>query len=79
MLEVYLRDKKRTRELEAQLEGYHTAIENIKKRIEFIRTHAGKNMCIYIYTHTRTHTHTHCDIYIPQQIQASTSLKLLNY
>ena len=41
MLEVYLKDKKRTKELEAQLEAYHTAIENTKKRIEFIRTHAG--------------------------------------
>ncbi|GAN00739.1 cytosolic regulator pianissimo [Mucor ambiguus] len=43
MLEVYLRDKKRTKELEAQLEAYHTAIENTKKRIEYIRTHAANS------------------------------------
>lgn len=74
MLEVYLRDKKRTKELEAQLEAYHTAIENTKKRIEFIRTHAGKTRR---QVHTRRKKNTHS--FIPQQIQASISLKWPNY
>lgn len=42
MLEVYIKDKKRTKELETQLEGYTTTIDEITKRIEQIRTTAGK-------------------------------------
>ncbi|RCI05307.1 hypothetical protein CU098_010819 [Rhizopus stolonifer] len=38
MLEVYLRDKKRTKDLESQLEGYNTAIDATTKQIEHIRT-----------------------------------------
>ncbi|KAI7903798.1 Rapamycin-insensitive companion of mTOR, N-term-domain-containing protein [Cokeromyces recurvatus] len=37
MLEVYLKDKKKTKELETQLEGYSLAIDEITKRIEHIR------------------------------------------
>jgi prefoldin subunit 5 len=43
MLEVYIKDKKRTKELEAQLEGYNRAIDQTTKRIEQIRTTAGKH------------------------------------
>lgn len=42
MLEVYFKDKKRFKELEAQLETYNTSIDNTTKRIEHIRTNAGK-------------------------------------
>jgi rapamycin-insensitive companion of mTOR len=41
MLEVYFKDKKRTKDLEAQLEAYHSSIDNTTKRIEHIRTNAG--------------------------------------
>lgn len=41
MLEVYLKDKKRTKDLEAQLDTYNTTINDIAKRIEYIRTNAG--------------------------------------
>ncbi|KAI9485740.1 MAG: Rapamycin-insensitive companion of mTOR, N-term-domain-containing protein [Benjaminiella poitrasii] len=37
MLEVYLKDKKKTKELESQLEGYNAAIHDITKQIEHIR------------------------------------------
>lgn len=42
MLEVYFKDKKRTKDLESQLEGYNAAIDTTKKKIEHIRTVAGK-------------------------------------
>jgi hypothetical protein len=42
MLEVYLKDKKRTKDLEQQLDGYNRAIDAITKRIEYLRTNAGK-------------------------------------
>lgn len=41
MLEVYFKDKKRTKDLELQLEAYNTSIDNTIKRIEHIRTNAG--------------------------------------
>lgn len=41
MLEVYLKDKKRTKDLEAQLEAYNSAIEEIVQRIDAIKTNAG--------------------------------------
>ncbi|KAI8987675.1 Rapamycin-insensitive companion of mTOR, N-term-domain-containing protein [Mycotypha africana] len=40
MLEVYIKDKKRTKELEAQLDVYNTAIDHTTKRIDHIRTSA---------------------------------------
>jgi rapamycin-insensitive companion of mTOR len=42
MLEVYFKDKKRTKDLELQLEAYNISIDNTIKRIEHIRTNAGK-------------------------------------
>lgn len=50
MLEVYFKDKKRTKDLEVQLEGYNVSIDNTTKRIEHIRTNAGK---LNTYTHTQ--------------------------
>lgn len=41
MLEVYFKDKKRTKDLELQLEAYNISIDNTIKRIEHIRTNAG--------------------------------------
>lgn len=41
MLEVYFKDKKRTKDLELQLESYNTCIDKTTKRIEHIRTNAG--------------------------------------
>lgn len=43
MLEVYFKDKKRTKDLEAQLEDYHKAIDATTKRIDYIRTTAGRD------------------------------------
>jgi rapamycin-insensitive companion of mTOR len=42
MLEVYFKDKKRTKDLEAQLDDYNKAINATTKRIEYIRTTAGR-------------------------------------
>lgn len=50
MLEVYLRDKKRTKDLEAQLETYNSAIDDIVQRIENIRTSAGTKRQIMLTT-----------------------------
>jgi rapamycin-insensitive companion of mTOR len=44
MLDVLIKDKKRTKELESQLETYNTSIDNTTKRIEHIRTNAGSNI-----------------------------------
>ncbi|GAA5806120.1 hypothetical protein HPULCUR_011649 [Helicostylum pulchrum] len=44
MLEVYFKDKKRTKDLELQLESYNTCIDKTTKRIEHIRTNAGSNI-----------------------------------
>lgn len=41
MLEVYMQDKKRTKDLETQLDTYNTAIGDTVQRIESIRTNAG--------------------------------------
>ncbi|KAI8088648.1 Rapamycin-insensitive companion of mTOR, N-term-domain-containing protein [Halteromyces radiatus] len=43
MLEAYLQDKKRTKELEGQLESYNATIDTLAKNIERIRMLAGKN------------------------------------
>jgi predicted nucleic acid-binding Zn-ribbon protein len=42
MLEVYFKDKKRTKDLELQLSQCNISIDNTNKRIEHIRTNAGK-------------------------------------
>ncbi|KAI9498276.1 Rapamycin-insensitive companion of mTOR, middle domain-containing protein [Zychaea mexicana] len=41
MLEVYLKDKKRKKDLEAQLESCNVSMDEIVQRIEYIRTNAG--------------------------------------
>ncbi|ORZ19033.1 Rapamycin-insensitive companion of mTOR, N-term-domain-containing protein [Absidia repens] len=43
MLEAYLHDKKRTKDLERQLENYNTTIDTLVKRIDHIRMLAGKH------------------------------------
>lgn len=45
MLEVYMQDKKRTKDLETQLDTYNTAIGDTVQRIESIRTNAGMHTC----------------------------------
>ena len=47
MLEVYFKDKKRKKDLEAQLESCNASMDEIVQRIEYIRTNAG-NFIIYI-------------------------------
>lgn len=42
MLEAYLQDKRRTKDLERQLENYNAAIDSLTKRIDHIRMLAGK-------------------------------------
>ncbi|CEI92483.1 hypothetical protein RMCBS344292_06740 [Rhizopus microsporus] len=44
MLEVYVKDKKRTKELETQLEECNEAIDKTTKAIENIRRNAGNNI-----------------------------------
>lgn len=44
MLEVYFKDKKRTKDLELQLAQCNISIDNTTKRIEHIRTNAGNNI-----------------------------------
>ncbi|KAI7853777.1 Rapamycin-insensitive companion of mTOR, middle domain-containing protein [Circinella umbellata] len=41
MLEVYFKDKKRKKDLEAQLESCNASMDEIVQRIEYIRTNAG--------------------------------------
>ncbi|KAI9321769.1 Rapamycin-insensitive companion of mTOR, middle domain-containing protein [Dichotomocladium elegans] len=41
MLEVYLQDKKRTKDLESQLEAYNAAIDDTIQRIDHMRMNAG--------------------------------------
>jgi Hr1 repeat len=44
MMEVYIKDKKRTKDLEAQLDKYNKRIESLTKEIEQLRKSAGKNL-----------------------------------
>lgn len=49
LLEVYLRDKKRTKDLEAKLETYNSTINDIVQRIEHVRTNAGKRTELHVH------------------------------
>jgi len=42
MMEVYIRDKKRTKDLEAQLDKSNKRIESLTKEIEQLRKSAGE-------------------------------------
>lgn len=44
MMEVYIKDKKRTKDLEAQLDKYSKRIESLTKEIEQLRKSAGKDL-----------------------------------
>lgn len=48
MLEVYVKDKKRTKELETQLEECNEAINKTTKAIENIRRNAGNFIVLFL-------------------------------
>lgn len=48
MLEVYVKDKKRTKELETQLEECNEAISKTTKAIENIRRNAGNSIVLFL-------------------------------
>jgi rapamycin-insensitive companion of mTOR len=43
MMEVYIKDKKRTKDLDAQLDNYNKRIDSLTKEIEQLRKSAGEN------------------------------------
>jgi len=52
MMEVYIKDKKRTKDLEAQLDKYNKRIESLTKEIEQLRKSAGKDLCKFYLSFT---------------------------
>ena len=79
MLEVYMQDKKRTKDLETQLDTYNTAIGDTVQRIESIRTNAG--MCVDTCSIHRNQDEkmTHIFYLGPYTAQVAQRLKELNY
>ncbi|SAL99279.1 hypothetical protein [Absidia glauca] len=72
MLEAYLQDKRRTKDLERQLENYNAAIDSLTKRIDHIRMLAGKHST-EVTTKLKQHKYTISTAFPTSSITTSSS------